>query len=328
MPGNTDDHELDRSPWSSVAAAQRLRSLLQERGISIARLARELSVTRQTVHRWLQGQHISPGNLQRLSEHFQVSTAWLQNGSDGDAGLQLDQLRNHFLASIADNERRLQLGARASRMVVWEYDLNAGTLHWSGPTEEVLGVSAQELHLNAFFERVHREDRPSLIEAIERLSNAGGNIEELEIRFRHGAGAEQSLEVWGDLQLDHAGRPHSLIGSLHDISRRRRLQGDLDHARTLLKRIQEQVPLYLVIASPDGTTRGYDGSPPLLPAALDSGLIQRIAAQGLEGEIQAGDFYINSVALGETDAARELLIVVVDTAALPAKSVAPDPPLR
>lgn len=57
-----------------------LRKLLDERGISIAEIARRTGVPKSNIHAWLQGASPSVDQLDRVAQYFGVSMEYLAFG--------------------------------------------------------------------------------------------------------------------------------------------------------------------------------------------------------------------------------------------------------
>ncbi len=63
--------------------AQRLKYLMQERGLSNSRLAREIHVHTSTVSNWLDGKDVKAENLATLCEYFGCSLDYLTDSTPG-----------------------------------------------------------------------------------------------------------------------------------------------------------------------------------------------------------------------------------------------------
>lgn len=311
MPGNTGDPHYDPAPWSSAAAAERLRSLIQQRQLSIAGLARALSVTRQTIHRWLQGQHISPGNLQRLSDYFSVDMVWLQNGSDTPDPNQP--------SGAHSSPRHLDLGSRAARMVIWEYDLDAGTIQWYGATAPVLGEDPSNLAIDALLDRVHASDRDRLLGEIRAASGGHSSIQALEVRLDRPGQDMLWVELWADLEYGADGTPARLIGSLCDISDRKKLHSDLATHRQLLDQMQNKLPIdiflvdqYRQLQPLSQRNTAPTADPALVQQAVDSALLGRTQ------QLSSGSLMVAAAPLDANRDGHLALVLLIDTAALTA----------
>lgn len=62
--------------------SQRLRQLVNERGVPINQLAREVGVTKQAFHGWLSGAVPRANRLEKLAEVLETSVQWLLFGND------------------------------------------------------------------------------------------------------------------------------------------------------------------------------------------------------------------------------------------------------
>ncbi len=79
--------QSDESPAAiRQAVADRIRQIMQRRGLSGAELARRLGVSQPTIHAWVNGAHgLRRQNIRRLAAEFGVDPAWLEFGVDREA---------------------------------------------------------------------------------------------------------------------------------------------------------------------------------------------------------------------------------------------------
>lgn len=78
----------------------RLKKLLATRKISIAKLAREMQVSRQAVYNWIANDNISGKSLKKLSRYLGVTQDWLKYGSDSGRDILAKAQKNTFLRVV------------------------------------------------------------------------------------------------------------------------------------------------------------------------------------------------------------------------------------
>lgn len=75
--------------------ASTLSSLMEERGLTIGKTAKETGVSKSSLHGYLQGAEPSLSNLMKLSTYFSVSLDYLVTGSEKDPIEQLLKVEVH-----------------------------------------------------------------------------------------------------------------------------------------------------------------------------------------------------------------------------------------
>lgn len=116
----------------------RIQHLLKQQGLSVAYLAKQLGLSRQSCYKWLRNNQISDKNLYRVAELLGVSPQWLKfgvadssgcnPGCDGKCYINCG-LKQRFLEEIERRE------------LVWELCLERKTLAWSGDSQRHLGLT-------------------------------------------------------------------------------------------------------------------------------------------------------------------------------------------
>jgi PAS domain S-box-containing protein len=117
---------------------------------------------------------------------------------------------------------------RAPRSVgTWDYDLVTGGLRWDDRCKEIAGLlSDVDVHFDLFRAAIHPEDRERVIEAVKRSQTpeSGGeyNIEYRLVGLNNGV--ERWVAVQGRTFFDAEGRGVRMIGTVIDISDRKRAE--------------------------------------------------------------------------------------------------------
>ena len=172
-----------------------------------------------------------------------AATGVLQHDEHGQplrlvGALQDITARRQSEAAWRDNEQRLALALRASRMGVWDWDTDSNDINFSREVYEILdldppGPDGGLLPLPVFADRLLPGDMRRLLDAINAALNGGGEFAlEFQAFDRHGG--RRWLEDRGRLVADAQGRPMRMVGTLRDITEQREAQALL--ARELLRR--------------------------------------------------------------------------------------------
>ena len=131
---------------------------------------------------------------------------------------------------------RLELVARATSDVVWDWDLVSDGVWWNQNFSSTFGYALDEIgrDITSWTARVHPDDCTRVVEGIHRLIDSGGESWSGEYRFRRRDG------TWADILdrgyvIHEGGRPVRMIGAMMDVTGRRRNE----KAQAALYRIAE-----------------------------------------------------------------------------------------
>ena len=138
--------------------------------------------------------------------------------------------------SVALNEQRFRLVARATADVVWDWDLAAGTIWWSEGVQTQFGYQDSELApgFDWWAERVCPPDRQRVVAGRQAAATADtGTQWRDEYRFRKADGSLALVRDHGFVIHDAAGVPVRMVGSMVDITRQRQLEEQLRQSQRL-----------------------------------------------------------------------------------------------
>jgi PAS domain S-box-containing protein len=151
--------------------------------------------------------------------------------------------------ALRESEARLRLAIEVTGLGTWDVDVRAGTRRWSEEFRAVLGLPPEAAPDPALFASlIHPEDR-DWVNARYRAAYepAGGGHYKIEFRIRRAdSGAERWVLTTGRIFFDEADRPVRGIGTIVDITGRKRaeqrqalLLAELNHrAKNLLALLQ------------------------------------------------------------------------------------------
>ncbi len=123
-------------------------------------------------------------------------------------------------AELQRSQERYTLAAQGSRIGLWDWDVTRRQIFLSARWKEMLGYTDCELEssVDAWFERIHVEDREQFMELLNSRSSMEQGRFETEIRMRHRDGTFRWMLCSGVVQVDAAGIPRRLAGSLADVT--------------------------------------------------------------------------------------------------------------
>lgn len=142
----------------------------------------------------------------------------------------IDELKDALERSEAA-ERRLRVAVESADLHVYEMDFSRRTLVSQGAESTFFEqpLTYEQMWRDAY-QGVHPEDRAKVIEAWSRYE-AGIEPYRAEYRVCRSDGEEVWAFAVGEMTRDEDGRPLNLVGALQDITRRKRTELDLIHAR-------------------------------------------------------------------------------------------------
>jgi PAS domain S-box-containing protein len=140
-----------------------------------------------------------------------------------------DKVEKDRQTELRDSEERLRLALDAAKMGTWTWNIEAGAVAWSDGIEPMFGMEPGSFdgRYETFLSLIHPEDRAVVQEAISRalLSREG-----VDYYVEHRAiinGEIHWLEARGRVHRDGGGEPIGMIGTVVDITGRKRAEQTL-----------------------------------------------------------------------------------------------------
>jgi PAS domain S-box-containing protein len=137
-----------------------------------------------------------------------------------------EQRRRRTEEALRRSEERYRLVMRATSDIVWDWDLETGSLHWSDAVELMLGCRREELGagVNGWVERIHPEDRARVWEGRQRALKSREDRWQDEYRLIRRDGAYVSVVDKGYIVRDDEGRAIRMAGAMQDITPNKRAE--------------------------------------------------------------------------------------------------------
>ncbi|HYG61516.1 MAG TPA: PAS domain S-box protein [Thermoanaerobaculia bacterium] len=139
---------------------------------------------------------------------------------------------------LRESEEQLRLALEASDTGVWTWDLGTDAVTWSPECYRIHGLTEEEFDGTGagFFQCVHPDDRERVERTVRAASESRGRYD-CEFRIlRHGGGV-----LWvanrGRATYGAAGRPLRMVGTITDVTQRKRAEEELQRARSLLQAV-------------------------------------------------------------------------------------------
>lgn len=148
-----------------------------------------------------------------------------------------DQLRRNYEA-LRRSEEGLSEAQRIARLGNWDWDLETNELHWSDEIYKIFGLSPRQFDRTyiTFLNHVHPEDRESVRGVIKDaiLNKKPYNI---EYKIVMPEGAVKMVQAQGDIKFNASGEPVRMVGTIQDITERKKAEEELASSREQLRNL-------------------------------------------------------------------------------------------
>lgn len=128
--------------------------------------------------------------------------------------------------TLRESEARYELVERAVNDGIWDANLITHKQYFSPRWKEILGYRDDELPnvSGTFFDHLHPDDQPALNEALRKHLKEGERYI-IEFRLRHKDGSYRWVLSRGESVCDASGQLVRMIGTISDITDRKRAEG-------------------------------------------------------------------------------------------------------
>jgi PAS domain S-box-containing protein len=132
----------------------------------------------------------------------------------------------HAEERLRESEERFRLAAKATRDAIWDWDMRRGRVWRSEGFESLFGYSTDSVSsdLGWWIERIHPDDRKRVCGQVSSVSALRSEQYECEYRFRRADGSYADVYERGFVMYGEDDKPVRMVGSLMDMSARRKAQ--------------------------------------------------------------------------------------------------------
>ncbi|MBI3838049.1 MAG: PAS domain S-box protein [Planctomycetia bacterium] len=139
--------------------------------------------------------------------------------------MDISELKNTE-GQLLESEERFQLAAKATRAAIWDWDLRKGKVWRSEGFQTLFGYAAEAVGCDFGWweDRIHEDDRDRVLSRVPAPDSADTQQFSNEYRFRRADGSYADVFDRGFVMFNPKGKPVRMIGSMMDISERRRAE--------------------------------------------------------------------------------------------------------
>ncbi len=145
--------------------------------------------------------------------------------------------RTHDELEVRVRERTADLLAAQAMMHLgsWEWDIRTGAEQWSDEQFRIFGYEPHSItpSHNTFVKALHPDDRERVMAAINFRLNLYAPYN-FECRIRRPTGEIRDLHCRGEVTWDETGRPIRMVGTMLDITERKRLEQARAHLAAIV----------------------------------------------------------------------------------------------
>lgn len=219
---------------------------------------------------------------------------WVENS--GQASYDADGRPCRVLGTINDvtvrreveqalrwNEERLRLAKTAAQLGIYDYDINSGRIECDGRLRDLWGIGPEDqVTYEMLLSGLHPDDREATQAAVDKALEPNGNgAYSATYRVISRADRRQRwVEATGQAAFEN-GRAVRLVGSVVDVSERKRAEKVLKDSEQHFKEMADAAPAMLWITDTDGRcsflSRGwYQFTGQRKPQALGFGWLEAV----------------------------------------------------
>lgn len=133
-------------------------------------------------------------------------------------------------------KERFDLIAQATHDTIWDWDLRTNDIWWNENFQTMFGFSAHQIEpdISAWYNRIHPDDKDRVVKGIHDIIDHGGKNWSDEYRFLRADGSYAIVYDRGYTLHDEKG-PYRMVGSMQDITERKKAQQKLTESEERLR---------------------------------------------------------------------------------------------
>lgn len=154
---------------------------------------------------------------------------------------------------LRNSEEKLKEAQRIAQLGNWSLDMITNNLHWSDEIFDIFGLSQESYapSYENFFAAVHPEDIDQVRQS-EQKAMSGGEAHSLDHRIVRPDGEIRWVHEEAKVIFDAEGKPEKLVGTVQDITARKRIEQAVHYSEARLRTILETAVDAIIIIDNKG----------------------------------------------------------------------------
>jgi len=155
--------------------------------------------------------------------------------------------RKRMEKSLRENESRLAEAQRIAGIGNWEWDVPHNKLWWSDETFHIFEVNPQEFGatFESFINAVYPDDRERVQTSIRQTLQHDSGGWQIDYRISRADGTIRFVHEEAETVFDQDGRPLKRLGTVQDITERKRAEESLRESEKRYKQLLDSVTDYI-----------------------------------------------------------------------------------
>jgi two-component system, cell cycle sensor histidine kinase and response regulator CckA len=143
-------------------------------------------------------------------------------------------------AVLRESEEQLRLAVKVTRLGTWVWDIENNLVSWSENTYKLFELDKTSFAgtYKAFLELMHSEDRDTLTRALNQTLASGAPYS-VDFRIQRPDKSIRWMLAQGQVYCDDTGQPTRMIGTMQDITERKKAEEALRHSQEQLLQSQK-----------------------------------------------------------------------------------------
>jgi len=166
-------------------------------------------------------------------DRFAKADVVFMQGFANVLGVALERSRDE--AALRETEERHRLAAKASNDTIWDWDFAADRVVWNESLTTHFGHAQLETDSSWWKDHVHPDDRERVVASIEEAIASGREHWRADYRLLCADGSDAYVEDRGFLIRDGQGQAVRMVGSILDLTERKRAEEALRRSEERLR---------------------------------------------------------------------------------------------
>jgi len=145
---------------------------------------------------------------------------------------------------IFETNERFKLITKATNEALWDWDLITDDIWWNDGFKDLFGYNDDDIgkKIGSWEERIHKDDGKRIVDGIKNAINSGHDFWFDEYSFRKKDGSYSYVFDRAYIMKNSLGKPYRMVGSMIDISFRRKMENELKESEEKWRSLFENSP--------------------------------------------------------------------------------------